>query len=44
MQALQKEKLGKRCEDLGADLTWCDKFEDVLPCAYLCYFFVHVNS
>ena len=34
MQRLQKEKLGKRCEDMGAALTWCDKFEEVQPCKF----------
>lgn len=32
MRAIQSEKLGQRCADLGIELTWNDQFDDVHPC------------
>jgi NADH dehydrogenase [ubiquinone] 1 alpha subcomplex assembly factor 7 len=34
MRAIQADKLGKRCADLGIDLTWNDQFDDVHPCTF----------
>ena len=36
MRAIQAEKLGKRCADLGIELTWNDQFDDVHPCTSDC--------
>ena len=36
MRAIQAEKLGKRCADLGIELTWNDQFDDVHPCSSDC--------
>jgi hypothetical protein len=34
MRELQKSKLGDKCRELGAQILWCDKVDELEPCMF----------
>jgi hypothetical protein len=35
MQGLQRDKLGHTCQEMGIEMAWCDKVDELQPCEWV---------